>query len=184
VRWDRLFDDLEGQLELAEREEFAAEVADRSRREVALVHLSDRLRQARGAPIELTVHGAGSLQGVIQRVGQGWLLLGVSSQPAALVASHAILAVRGLPGAATEPAAVGAVESRLDLGHALRVIARDRSPVTLVLRDGSSCAGTIDRVGADFLDLAEHAPGEPRRAGQVSGIRAVTFAGLAVVRSG
>jgi hypothetical protein len=184
VRWDRLFDDLEAQLELADREDFAAQVTDRSRREIALVHLVDRLRQARGAPVELTIHGAGSLRGVIQRVGQGWLLLGVSSQPAALVPSHAILAVRGLPGAATEPATVGAVESRLDLGHVLRVIARDRSPVTLVLVDGSTCAGTLDRVGADFVDLAEHAPGEPRRAGEVSGIRAVTFAGLAAVRSG
>jgi hypothetical protein len=184
VRWDRLFDDLEAQLELADREEFAAEVADRSRREVALVHLLDRLRQALGAPIDLGVDGAGALNGVVRRVGQGWLLLDVASQREALVPGHAILAVSGLPAAAAEPGSIGAVQSRLDLGHVLRAIARDRSAVTVVLRDGSQYAGTLDRVGADFVDLAEHAPGEPRRAEHVSGVRTVAFAGISVVRPG
>lgn len=184
MRWDRLFDDLEAQFDLADGEEFAAEVADRSRREVALVHLLDRLRQAVGARVDLSVDGAGALTGMVQRMGPGWLLVNVAAQPAALVSSHAILAVRGLPAAATVPDAVGAVESRLGFGHVLRAIARDRSPVTVVLRDGTRCAGTLDRVGADFIDLAEHAAGEPRRPGQVSGVRTVTFGAISVVRAG
>jgi hypothetical protein len=61
-------------------------------------------------------------------------------------------------------------------------VARDRSTVTVVSRDGSACVGTIDRVGADFLDLAEHGPGEPRRAADVLAMRAVTLGGLALVR--
>jgi hypothetical protein len=184
MRWERLFDDLEAQLRAADQDEFAAEVADRSRRELARLHLLDRLRRARGAVVELTVDGVGAISGVLSRVGPGWLLLDVAGQPSALVATTALVGVRGLPLAADEPSTVGAVESNLDLGFVLRVIARDRSPVAVVGRDGSHFTGTIDRVGADFVDLAEHAPGEPRRSGQVGSVRTLTFDGLAVVRPG
>jgi hypothetical protein len=183
VRWDRLFDDLEAQLAVADSEELAAEISDRTRREVAQVRLLDRLRQAVGGPVDLTIEGAGSLRGVISRVGQGWLLLDVASQPAALVTGHGILAVRGLPVAAAQPAEIGLVCSRLDLGHIMRAVARDRAQVSVVLRDGSFYLGTVDRVGADFVDLAEHAMGEPRRPADVSGLRTVPFAGICVVRS-
>jgi hypothetical protein len=183
VRWERLFDDLEAQLELARGEEFAAEVSDRTRRELAQVGLVDRLRRSIGTPIELTVAGAGRLHGAVRRVGRGWLLVELASGPQALVTDPAILAVSGLPIAAVEPAAVGLVESRLDFGYMMRAVARDRAQVTAVLRDGSSYVGTVDRVGADFADLAEHAVGEPRRAGAVSALRTLPFAALAIVRA-
>jgi hypothetical protein len=182
VRWERLFDDLESQFDLARGEEFAAEVSDRTRRETAQVRLADRLRGALGTPIELTVAGAGMLRGSVQRVGQGWLLLEVASGPQALVTATAILAVSGLPMAATSPTK-GVVESRLDLGYVMRAVARDRAQVTAVLCDGSSYVGTVDRVGADFVDLAEHALGEPRRAEAVNALRTLPFAGIAVMRS-
>jgi hypothetical protein len=183
VRWERLFDDLEGQFAQADREEFGAEIADRGRREMALIPLLDRVRSAVGTRVELSLAGAGWLGGVVRCVGQDWLLLDIESQPQALVLGDAILAARALPSvAALATTTVGAADPRLGLGHALRAIARDRSAVVVVVRDGSEHTGTIDRVGADFVDLAEHAPGEPRRAGQVSGVRTITFAGMAVVR--
>jgi hypothetical protein len=101
-----------------------------------------------------------------------------------LVLAPAILSGRRVPVAALAAAANPSVADRLDVGHVLRMIARDRVGVTVLLRDGSRLAGTIDRVGADFLDLAEHLVGEPRRARQVSGLRMVAFAGLAAVRAG
>ena len=71
---------------------------------------------------------------------------------------------------------------RLGLGHALRALARDRAAVT-VTSDAGVLAGTIDRVGTDHLDLAEHAPGEPRRPAAVRGVVAIAFAGIVAVRS-
>jgi hypothetical protein len=184
VRWERLFDDLEAQLDAAERDEFSTEVADRVRREAARLALLDRLRASCGVRLDITVQGAGQLSGTLARAGPGWLLLDVAAQPDALVAMDALVEVRGMSPGAREPATAGIVEARLDLGFVLRAVARDRSPVVVVARDGSRYSGTIDRVGADHLDLAEHPAGEPRRAGQVSGVRVLTFAGIAVVRAG
>jgi hypothetical protein len=184
VRWERLFDDLESQVDAAASEEFGAEVSDRTRREGALLRLADRLACTEGCAIELSVAGAGKLTGVVRRAGPDWALLDPAVGSEILIATAAVLAVRGLAGAAT-PAAVaaGEVESRLDLGYALRGIARDRSPVSVVLRDGSCLQGTIDRVGADFLDLAEHPLDEPRRPGRIRARLAIGFDGLAAVRA-
>ena len=43
-------------------------------------------------------------------------------------------------------------------------------------------AGTIDRAGADHLDIALHEPGTPRRASEVSGHRVVPFGAVAWIR--
>jgi hypothetical protein len=182
VRWDRLFEDLEAQLERAADEEFAAELADRTRHELARVRLVDRLGRVVGEAVDLAVEGVGPVTGTLRRVGLDWLLLEPSAGSEVVVANRAVVSVRGLTRAAREPDLWGEVESRLGLGHILRAVARDRSTVTVVSRDGSSCAGTIDRVGADFLEVAEHPPGAVRRSGEVVTMRAVTLGGLAVVR--
>jgi hypothetical protein len=43
-------------------------------------------------------------------------------------------------------------------------------------------AGTIDRAGADHLDLAVHEPGTARRASEVTGHRIVLFDAVAWIR--
>jgi hypothetical protein len=179
-----MFADLEAQLDAADEAELAGEVADRSRREVARLRLADRLRMARGARLTLGLTGVGTVEGTVSSAGPDWLLLTTAGQPDALIVVAAVSWVNGLAALAAEPAATGVVESRLDLAYVLRLVARDRSPVTIALRDGGHLSGTIDRVGADFLDLAEHAPGEPRRAAAVRSVRAVGFVALAVIRAG
>lgn len=48
---------------------------------------------------------------------------------------------------------------------------------------GQVVTGTIDVVGADFLDLAEHALGESRREENVRGRQTVPFAAVVLVEA-
>ena len=72
-----------------------------------------------------------------------------------LVPLRSLQAVRGLRGEAAHPGHEGQVGARLDLRHVLRGVARDRSGCLVTLTDGRTVSGTIDRVGVDFVDLAE-----------------------------
>lgn len=182
MRWDELFDDLEAQFDEAETADLAAEVTDRTRREVSLLRLVDRLRSVIGQPLTLRLLGAGVIEGELTALGPDWLLLAELGGREALVAAHAVLAVGGLAAQTGLPQGAGQVAARLDLAYALRGIVRDRSGVTITLIDGSTANGTLDRVGADFVEVAEHAPGEPRRHDAVRAVRAYPLTSLVVVR--
>lgn len=182
MRWDELFDDLEAQFDAAESDELAAEVSDRVRRELGLVRLVDRLRPAIGQQIVVRASGAGLLEGTLVSVGPDWLLVAEVAHREALVPGHAVLSIGGLAAQSAAPDGEGRVGARLTLGFALRGIVRDRSAVTLTYVDGSTTAGTLDRVGADFLEIAEHAPGELRRRDAVRAVRTVPLAAVALVR--
>ncbi len=181
MRWDELFGDLEAQLEAARRGDLDGEVADRTRREVSLTGLVDRLRAAVGGRLDLTIHGVGPVTGTVARVGVDWLLLAQPGPVTVLVPTAAILTVRELGRALAAPP--GPVAAGLDLRFVLRGIARDRAAVALTLRDGATVTGTIDRVGVDYLDLAEHPLDVPRRSAAVPAVRTVASAAVAMVRS-
>lgn len=183
VRWRALFDDLEAQAAAIDAADHAMEVADRTRRETALVGLLDRLRAHEGGPLVLTVQGVGAVRGGLLDTGVDWLLLEEDGGREVLVPLRAVLTLTGLGQRSEAPGSAGEVASRLDLRWALRGLARSRSPVVVVLLDGSSVFGTLDRVGADHLDLAEHEPGEARRAAAVRQVSTVPVAALALVRS-
>jgi hypothetical protein len=100
-----------------------------------------------------------------------------------LVSAAAVLAVGGLGRRTGAPEELGAVRSRLDLRWAVRALARDRTAVQVVLVDGARLTGTVDRVGADFCELAEHPVDAARRASAVRGVQAVALSGIAVVRT-
>ena len=182
MRWDALFADLEAQAEALEHAERAAEVEERVRIEVAAIALIDRLRAAIDTPLRLQCAGALALNGVLRRVGPDWLLLDEGSGREALAAVAAVHAVTGLSRVSAVPNTAAGVESRLTLRHALRGLARDRSPVRVCRVDGSTLDATIDRVGADFIEVALHSPGEIRRRGEVRDVAAVPFGALAAVR--
>lgn len=182
VRWDGLFAELEAEFAAAETLSADAELRDRVRRETATVRLVDRLAAAVGR--DLSVYVAGELlRGRLTEAGPDWLLLEESPGRDALIPLVAVASVGGLGRWSAVAGAEGRVGARLDLAYALRGLARDRAGVTLSLIDGSTCSGTIDRVGADFVEIAEHPAAEARRDRSVSAVRTVPRSALLVVRS-
>ncbi|MEO6713313.1 MAG: hypothetical protein ABIM89_07780 [Mycobacteriales bacterium] len=182
MRWEALFSDLEAEFAAAEAVEADAELRDRVRRETALLRLADRLAPARGS--DLAVHVAADvIRGSLTDAGVDWLLLAESPARDALIPVRAVASVTGLGRMSATPGFEGRVGTKLTLAYALRGIARDRTGVAVVLMDGTTCSGTIDRVGADFIEIAEHPASEPRRAASVSGVRTVPQSAIVVVRS-
>lgn len=179
MRWMQLFADLESQAEALVTAELDSEVAERSRIDTGRLTLADRLRAAEGHPVQLRCSGAGAIAGRLDRVGPDWLLVAAAAGSEVLMPIGSLLAVAGL-GRGSAPAAPGTVAP--GLRSALRAVARDRAPVRVVLTDGVPVDGTLDRVGADYLEVAEHPPGEPRRAAAVIRVRTVPLAGLGALR--
>lgn len=183
MRWERLFADLEAQAEALEAAEFAGEVAERTRHEIGALRLLDRLRAAEGHTLRMSVLGGDTVVGAATDVGVDWLLLAERPEREALVALAAVTSVGGLGRWTAAPAVEGRLARSLDLRYVLRGITRDRSGVQATLVDGSSVVGTLDRVGADFVELAEHPAGEPRRAGSVRAVRVLPITAIAVLRA-
>lgn len=187
MRWERLFEDLEAQLVAQERLDVEAEIADRTRRERALVSWVDRLSahvdRASVAPQLLSfalAHGD-VVSGRVRDLGKDWVLIETlrdQGRSEALVPLDAIRSIQGLGARASE----GGLRRRFGLGSALRTLARDRAVVEVVDRSGQTVAGTIDVVLADALELAVHAVGELRRAENVRGRVLIPVAAVGVVR--
>lgn len=181
VRWERLFADLEAELEAAEAAERQGEVAERTRVELARVAWVDRLAAAREVRLDLT--GGATVHGAVTVVGDGWAVVTTSGDPLGapvVVRLAAVVSAQGV-GRGARTAARTTATRRLGIAAPLRRISRDRCTVALALVDGRRVLGTLDAVGADHLDLAEHAVDEPRRPAGVSRVLTVPFAALASV---
>jgi len=181
-RWADLFADLSAELDAAEQAELDAEVRERSRAETGRLRLVDRLRGALGHPLTVDTIGAGRLAGRLSSAGPDWLLLTDGNRDV-VVPLAAVTSVGGLVATSASPGGERAVDARLDLRYALREIARRRQAVSVCLVDGRTVHGTVDRVGADFIEVAAHPVGEPRRARDVRAVQSVPLAAVAAVRS-
>jgi len=116
-------------------------------------------------------------------VGADWLLLEEPGGHEVVIPIAAVTGVSGLTPRSAEPGSEGPVGARLGLGYPLRALVRDRARVVLTLRDATTVAGTLDAVGADFTEIAEHPLDERRRVAAVRAVRAVPFSALLIVRS-
>jgi hypothetical protein len=182
MRWEQLFADLQAQFEAEAVAAEQAESGSRARSEIGALALGDRLRGALGLPLVLGCGGAGTVAGTLVEVGTDWLLVEDDSGRQGLVAAAEVRWVSGLGRRTAAPETAGPARGRLDLRWALRGLARDRNAVQIVLNDGGVLTGTLDRVGADYVDLAEHPADLPRRSGAVQGVRAIVISAIAVVR--
>jgi hypothetical protein len=196
MRFDLLFDDLEAQLETqlaaegaqqrGEEERLRAARTSLRERVAALVGTPDagiRLRLIDGEAVELTPATVGRdwLVGELPNGGQCIVPLGaiasLALSPAQLRASR-----ERMPG--QQPGAPqAALTAKLGIGVVLRDLARRRVPLDVVSRaEEAPVHGTIDRVGADHLDLAVHERGAVRRESSVLERRIVALAAVMQLR--
>ncbi len=190
VRWERFFEDLEDQLDSEWEAERAALDTEAERLRLSRVPLRERLVALGRDPRPLSAHliDGGVVSGRVAQVGADWFAL-ASDGPEGAIAVVPLPAVVGLGTAAdavltsvreAEPGP--ALAQRMGFGFVLRDLVRRRVPAVVQVVGGRTLAGTIDRAGADHLDLALHEPGSPRRAENVTGYRIVPFAAIAAVR--
>ncbi|WP_395725197.1 hypothetical protein [Nakamurella sp.] len=193
MRWDRLFAELEGRFDQLADEQEAAERADRERVAIGAVTAIERLAGALNQQVRIGVTGGAVVAGALRAVGPDWLLVVEGGQRDCVVPWRAVAVVQGVT--ATTGAAPSGLDLRLDLRRALRGLARDRAPVQVALAGwtgggppatgggSGELIGTIDRVGADFIEVALHAAWEPRRAGAVRSVALVPLASVLLVRA-
>ncbi|MCA1984540.1 hypothetical protein [Nocardioides nematodiphilus] len=151
-----LFDDLESQASAAYAADREAEIADRSRAEYQQVALAGRLMASVGRAVALDVRGVGLLQGSIERVASGWLLLASTGGQDWIVREAAIASVAGASERAV-PAVAWEAVARLGIGSALRRLAESGERCLLHLLDRSRYDGVLRRVGADFVEVVDDA---------------------------
>ncbi|ALX66713.1 hypothetical protein [Microbacterium sp. XT11] len=197
MHWDRLFEDLEGQLASEWEAEKAALDAESERLRISRLELRDRLRVLCSAHAATTVDlpGGRRMRVALRALGADWVAVepldGDGPGIARTVRIVPLDAVRGL---STDHGMVLAsledqgeqersLRERMALGFVLRDLARRRVPVRLSTIDGGDLYGTIDRAGADHLDVALHDAGDVRRASSVRGFSIVPFSALAWVQT-
>lgn len=178
VRWDRLFEDLEARAAAQSRLELDAEVAERTRLERARVTLGERVAGAGGVLLTLRLRGGTVVRGQVEDSGDGWVLLVEEGGRQLLVPVASVLGISGLGRPRDDTRA-----RRFGLGSAVRGVSRDRRAVVVRDVDGGSVHGTIDSVGADAFDLAEHPSDSPRRPENVRGTRVIPFGAVAMIAS-
>lgn len=186
MHWDHLFEDLEGQLASEWEAQRAALDAESERRRVASIELATRLRAFRSlsTAVQVDVAGSASVRGTVDQVGADWAGFDVRAQrmlalvPLNKIHSLAIDHGAMLASLDEESSPRSLVQARMTLGFVLRDLARRRVAVDLHLAAGRALHGTIDRAGADHLDIALHDAGEPRRRSSVHGHRIVPLHAL------
>lgn len=201
MRWENLFDDLEGQWETARLAEDRDQRAEEERVRVARTVLRDRLRALtapeRAGPLRMSLSDGTwiDLRGKV--LGRDWLsgdlvVPGEASasreERACIVPIPAIRALAldreqvrtSLQPVAELPPERGIVD-RIGLPFVLRDLCRRRARVELRLPD-AVVGGTLDRVARDHVDVAVHEAGTPRRESAVTGYRLVPLDGIVLIR--
>lgn len=191
MQWDRLFEDLEGQLAAEWEAERAALDAESERLRISKLTLLTRLRLLHhaDAPVAVRLDGGDHHSGRLRAVGADWIAMQTTEASGGLILPlHVLNGLETHHGAILETlddvaAPQGDLRMRMTLGFLLRDLARRRVAVRVALRDGERLHGTIDRAGEDHFDLALHDAGEARLASAVHAFRIVPFPALLWLRT-
>jgi len=200
MRWDDLFDDLESQLEQELGAEDVDLLAEEERLRLGRLTLRERLLAitrsgetgvAAVEELRLALRDGQLLSVAVGSIGRDWLVgelrgprRGSCLEPLGAVASVLPTAeqlARSVEGGDASEVPV-LLSARLGLSFVLRDLCRRRAALELSTASGERMHGTIDRVGRDHLDLAEHEAGVPRRAAAVTRIRILPIEQLVLVR--
>jgi hypothetical protein len=193
MRWDNLFDDLESQLEHELGAEDIDLLAEEERLRLGRLGLRDRLRamSTAGEPVRLILSDGTRVVIEVGTIGRDWIAGEICGDGHRFVSCVIpIAAIAGcLPTPAQTAASIGgeaepavlSLSARLGLPFVLRDLCRRRAAVN-VRTSQDLLHGTIDRVGRDHFDLAEHEPGVARRERAVRAMRLVPVAEVVHVR--
>lgn len=195
MNWDRLFDDLEGQLAAEWEAERAVRDAESERLRIARLTTLDRLRAlcVGDAAVVIDLGDGRRVSGVLRTVGADWLAVEEPRAAPSLPGCIHLLPLHAVHGVGTDhgallrslddaPSNTPSLQARATFGFVLRDLARRRVAVHLSTNASGEVHGTIDRAGADHLDIAIHDAGAPRTARAVRGFRVVPFAAVVGVR--
>lgn len=176
ARFDDLLAGLAAEAEAADAAALDADIAEVERAARAESHVLDRIRAQREVTLEIA--GGPLVSGLVALVGRDVVVL-VADDGDWAIPLWGIAAVVH-PGERTRSA--GSVSERLGLASVARSWARQRSVVRIMRVGAGSLDGTIDAVGADHLELAEHDPGEPRRPGAVRRQALIPLGAVSAIR--
>jgi hypothetical protein len=176
----RMFDELEAEFEAGLRREADQETMAAVRAELGSTVLWEQLARRLGTDM-VAIAGDRVLRGSAVASYPEFLVLRADDGAEHLIpygpAVSVVLPAEPPPLRPTPGPAV----RRYQLALALRELARRRDPVRVDLGDGTSVDGTIEAVGRDYLEIAEHDPGEVRRRAAVRARRFVGFAAIVAV---
>ena len=193
MRWDHLFDDLESQLEHELGAEELDLLAEEERLRLGRLTMRERLRAIIPEVIRLTLADGTRLTLTLGAVGRDWIageeVRESGAGPSCVVPTASIAACfvdpaqirASLVQDASGASPVGSLAVRLGLPFVLRDLCRRRAALT-ISTSSEVVHGTIDRVGRDHVDLAEHDQGVARRDRDVRALRILPIEQLVLVR--
>jgi hypothetical protein len=176
ARFDALLAGIAAEMEAADAAALDADIAEVERAARAESHLLDRLRAQRQVSLELAE--GGMVSGLVAAVGRDVVVLAADDGDWAIPVWGISAVVNPDDGVEQRRT----VSERLGLASVARSWSRQRSIVRVMRLAGAPLDGTIDAVGADHLDLAEHDPGEPRRADAVRRQVLVPLGAISAIR--
>jgi hypothetical protein len=176
----RVFDDLEAEFEAGLRREAEQETTAAVRAELGSTVLWEQLARRVDSQV-VAFAGTRTFRGRVAASYPEFLVLRAADGAEHLI-RYGPASSFALP---AEPPALrptpGPAVRRYQFALALRELARRREPVKVALVDGTGVDGTIEAVGSDYLEVAEHDLGEVRRRAAVRARRFLAFAAIVTV---